>query len=330
MEMIVWGGRNTEGFLIGGGSRYDPSTDTWTPITTGVGFSRYGHAAVWTGTEMIVWGGNSFPNDVNTGGRYEPSTDSWAPTSTGADVPTVRSRHTAVWTGAEMIVWGGIDYAGVRLNSGGRYCASGCASPTPSYRDADGDGHGDAANSTTTCDGSMPEGYVSNGTDCDDADSAVHPGAPEVCNGIDDDCNDVVDDSGSALCDDGNPCTDDSCDPATACVFTLIDGDQDGVCDFFDECPSSNLGLTVHVQACETGVGKVFFPTGCSLQDLINNCGVGAPSHGAFVSCVSHLAGDLRDEGILSGKQKGRIQRCAARSNPHPAPDVIRVVGERG
>ena len=330
MEMIVWGGYEGSIPLVTGG-RYDPTTSSWGPTSTGanVPTARLGHTAVWTGMEVIVWGGGAHPVFFAIGGRYDPGTDSWAATSTGANVPTARLGHTAVWTGTEMIVWGGYDGASY-VNTGGRYCASGCASPTPSYSDADGDGYGDPANSTTTCDGSIPAGYVSNDTDCDDTEPAVHPGATEVCDGIDDDCNGVVDDGGDALCDDGDPCTDDSCDSAAGCAFTLIDGDQDGVCDLFDECPNSNLGLTVHVQACETGVDNVFFPTGCSLQDRINDCGVGAANHGAFVSCISHLAGDLRDRGILGGKQRGRIQRCAARSNPHPAPDVIRVVRERG
>ena len=46
--------------------------DTWTPTNlTGVPDGRVGHTAVWTGSEMIVWGGdNCFLScDVNTGGR---------------------------------------------------------------------------------------------------------------------------------------------------------------------------------------------------------------------------------------------------------------------
>ena len=59
-EMIVWGG--TDGFIgtpdpVTGG-RYDPSSDSWTATsTTNVPLARYSHTAVWTGTEMIVWGG---------------------------------------------------------------------------------------------------------------------------------------------------------------------------------------------------------------------------------------------------------------------------------
>src|SRR5436309_1402360 len=58
--------------------------DTWTAIsTTNVPSTRDGHTAVWTGTEMIVWGGIIDPiNYTNTGGKYNPSTDSWTATNT--------------------------------------------------------------------------------------------------------------------------------------------------------------------------------------------------------------------------------------------------------
>ena len=49
--------------------------DTWTATTLiNVPSARVYHTAVWTGTEMIVWGGT--PAIYNTGGRYDdPSTD---------------------------------------------------------------------------------------------------------------------------------------------------------------------------------------------------------------------------------------------------------------
>jgi len=59
------------------------------------------------------------------------------------------------------------------------------------YRDADGDGFGDPASTTQAC--AAPPGYVANNTDCNDANVAVHPGAPEMCNQIDDDCNGTTD-----------------------------------------------------------------------------------------------------------------------------------------
>ena len=59
------------------------------------------------------------------------------------------------------------------------------------YADADGDGYGDAASSTTACD--APPGYSANGDDCDDSAPSAHPGGVEVCNGADDDCDGVVD-----------------------------------------------------------------------------------------------------------------------------------------
>ena len=73
------------------------SLDTWTATSTiDVPSARQFHTAVWTGSEMIVWGGQ---NDVslpeNTGGRYNPATDTWTAT-TIASAPTARAFHTAV------------------------------------------------------------------------------------------------------------------------------------------------------------------------------------------------------------------------------------------
>jgi N-acetylneuraminic acid mutarotase/subtilisin-like proprotein convertase family protein len=96
--------------------------DTWTPTSlTNAPDARFNHTAVWTGNEMIVWGGTSSgPIYFNTGGRYNPSTDSWTPTST-TNAPDARAVHTAVWTGSEMIVWGGGNGGNIFFNTGGRY-----------------------------------------------------------------------------------------------------------------------------------------------------------------------------------------------------------------
>jgi hypothetical protein len=97
------------------------SDDTWTATpTSNAPAARTYHTAIWTGTEMIVWGGEQSGTYFNTGGRYNPATDFWTATTTN-NAPLGRSQHTAVWTGIEMIVWGGYNGGLGQLNTGGRY-----------------------------------------------------------------------------------------------------------------------------------------------------------------------------------------------------------------
>ena len=59
------------------------------------------------------------------------------------------------------------------------------------YRDADGDGYGTSASTTTGC--SAPTGYVASATDCNDSSSSARPGGREVCDSLDNDCDGSTD-----------------------------------------------------------------------------------------------------------------------------------------
>jgi N-acetylneuraminic acid mutarotase len=129
-EMILWGGWTSEtgDEYLSTGAKYDPMTDSWSATSNvDVPEARFSHTAVWTGTEMIIWGGlgSGGPGEISgalaSGGRYDPSTDSWAATSI-INAPEGRPNHTAIWTGSEMIIWGGVDFRNYNsLSSGGRY-----------------------------------------------------------------------------------------------------------------------------------------------------------------------------------------------------------------
>lgn len=134
-EMIIFGGLAVDDYLgmneawssFGVGARYNPTSDSWSAMsTTGAASSRTAHTAVWTGNEMLIWGGRylSYPPDevfLNTGARYNPASDSWtAITTTGA--PAARVSHAAAWTGTRMIIWGGYsDPSPVEENTGSEY-----------------------------------------------------------------------------------------------------------------------------------------------------------------------------------------------------------------
>jgi len=121
-EMIVWGGTSSGGSYLRSGGRYNPATDSWSPINlqSSPSLQTAHKKAVWTGTELIIWGGQlSGGSRVNTGWRYNPTTNAWRDTTT-TGAPAARSGYSVVWTGSEMLVWGGAEIH-PRTNTGARY-----------------------------------------------------------------------------------------------------------------------------------------------------------------------------------------------------------------
>ncbi len=149
-ELLIWGGygitREANGDL-GDGAAYSPATDAWRPLpTNGTPSPRSPKVAVWTGTELVVWGSDRGASDGaaynpaanawrplptvgappggypasgvwggtdllvwvggGVGARYTPATNTWAPLAT-AEAPGPRAGASAVWDGAAMLIWGG-------------------------------------------------------------------------------------------------------------------------------------------------------------------------------------------------------------------------------
>jgi hypothetical protein len=110
---------------------------------------------------------------------------------------------------------------------------------------------GACVNAGTDGDG---DGYViagcASGDDCDDSSGAVHPGAAESCNGVDDDCNGAIDDGPGLMCAMGSSpsactttcgtpglrsctatCTFGSCAASVETCMNSCDDDADGSID---------------------------------------------------------------------------------------------------
>lgn len=69
---------------------------------------------------------------------------------------------------------------------------------------------------------------------------------------------------------------------------------------------------TLKIGTCDSGVPSVL-RTGQMLHANVDACHAGAKNHGQFVSCMNRVTNDARNQGLLTGAQKGAITSCAAR-----------------
>ncbi|MDP2309062.1 MAG: putative metal-binding motif-containing protein [Pseudomonadota bacterium] len=135
------------------------------------------------------------------------------------------------------------------------------------YADADGDSYGDAGVSVYACD--APSGYLSDGQDCDDTRAAVHPGATETCDDIDQDCDGTVD-----------------------------DGAVDGTTWYGDADHDGYGGTTTTIAACDVPSG--YFATAADCDDLAATTHPGAPEtcDGDDDDCDGATDEDAVDAGV--------------------------------
>jgi hypothetical protein len=103
-----WTGREAIFFGVGAdrwsGEAFDPVTSTWRVMADPPIARRDAAMTVWTGSELIVWGGGSRtgPPDL-TGAAYDPTTDAWRRIADGL---IGLNQGDTVWTGHQMVVVG--------------------------------------------------------------------------------------------------------------------------------------------------------------------------------------------------------------------------------
>lgn len=104
-EVIVWGGVELlfagDQYLRSDGAAYMPDSDSWRRIAAAPLDGRHGHLAVWTGTEMLIWGGDKAGGQAPDGAAYDPAADTWRRI---ADSPLKWGPSGGVWTGTEWVI----------------------------------------------------------------------------------------------------------------------------------------------------------------------------------------------------------------------------------
>ena len=106
--LVAWGGQAPGGTwqAATAGAAYDPAADRWEKLTPAPAAGRFGATAVWSGREVLFWGGQDGLETIfGDGAAYDPAARRWRTLPAAPIGP--RTGHEAVWTGREMVVWGG-------------------------------------------------------------------------------------------------------------------------------------------------------------------------------------------------------------------------------
>src|SRR5436190_1008455 len=110
-EVLVWGAFDYEA--------YDPAENRWRLLPRRPGIGAAGGLVVWTGRELIGWGGGCCGDAFSDGIAYSPKTNRWRKLASsplaGSQAPV---GGAVAWTRKRLLVWGGKSAAGVALDPG--------------------------------------------------------------------------------------------------------------------------------------------------------------------------------------------------------------------
>jgi len=185
--------------------------------------------------------------------------------------------------------------------------------------DTDGDTFGDASASSMNCDPSVPPGHVANALDCNDHEAAVYPGAPDLCDGLNNNCNAP---GWPAVADPDGDRRESWCDNcAVTSNWNQADGDGDGVGNACDNCGSASNGAQTNNDGDPWG-------DACDNCDLVANLDqVDSNSNGLGDACdpdadsdgIPGDDGDATADPCTGGVSAGCDDNCPAEPNPTQA-----------